>query len=179
MLSFFSISPHTAATRSRNPFRLLPEDVLGRQADNPRTRGLQGVKAPRRKVSARHAVEIEIQMRPRGYSNSVRQPLFCISGPTQLPSGTQIIYIAFSILSLPPFSVSLSLSPSARSVVLLPSLFSSFAKRTFFDTAFAYDQQSRFDNRIQIRRCIQGLPGPGLNSECREFTNYVMNYTVA
>lgn len=105
MLSFFSISPHSAAARSRNPFHLLPEDVLGRQADNPRSGGPQGVKAPRRKVSARHAVEIEIQMRPRGYSNSVRQPLFCISGPTQLPSGTQIIYIAFSILSLPPFSV--------------------------------------------------------------------------
>lgn len=115
MLSFFflSISPRCRA-RSRNPFHLLPEDVLGRQADNPRSGGLQGVKAPRRKVSARHAIEIEIQMRPRGYSNSVRQPLFCISGPTQLPSGTQIIYIAFSILSLPPFSVSLSLSLSAR-----------------------------------------------------------------
>jgi len=146
---FFDLS---LLSRPRNPFRLLPEDVLGRQADNPRPGGPQGVKAPRRKVSARHAVEIEIQMRPRGYSNSVRQPLFCISGPTQLPSGTQIIYIAFSILSLPPFSVSLSLFFSARcgsslSVFLI-------CQAHVFRHCICDLQQSRFDNRIQLCRCI-------------------------
>lgn len=71
----------------RNPFRLLPEDVLGRQITLRPGGPRRGERERRdRKVSARRcAVEIEIQMRPRGYSNSMRQPLFCISGPTQLP----------------------------------------------------------------------------------------------
>lgn len=42
-------------------------------------------------------------MRPRGYSNSVRQPLFCISGPTQLPSRGPKLYTSFFLLSLSLF----------------------------------------------------------------------------
>lgn len=114
-------------------------------------------------------------MRPRGYSNSARQPLFCISGPTQLPSGTQIIYIAFSILSLPPFSVSLSVYLFLASTCSSsPSPFSSFARRVFFffpllflslsfSTSRVGPQQSRIDS-IQIHRHSRGLPGSELNN---------------
>lgn len=69
-------------------------------------------------------------MRPRGYSNSVRQPLFCISGPTQLPSQGPKLYTSFF---LSPFLVAIF----RRFDNSLPSLFSSYYFYTFFSMSFS------------------------------------------
>ena len=135
------------------------------------------MKVPRRKVSA---VEIEIQMRPRGYSNSVRQPLFLHIGTHAAAIGDPN-YIHRLFHSLVAAFLGLPFSFPLRSLQLT-SLFSSFAKRTFCGIAFACAIYNNRDSIIEFKfvDVSKGyLRGPGLNPGRHESATYAVNYTIA